>query len=159
MVTISEKGLAVIEHYEGFRDKPYLDVAGVPTIGFGTTRYPDGRKVTMSDSPVTEAEARAYLRHHITTQVIPAVTDLVDTYSYMSQDMLDAVLSWTYNLGSGNLRSSTLRKKLRARDWFGAADEFLKWIYAGGQIQNGLRSRRATERHLFLTGEVKFYNE
>ena len=59
---ISDKGLALIKQFEGFSAKPYLCLAGVPTIGYGATYYPDGRRVTMQGRPVTEAQAANMLR-------------------------------------------------------------------------------------------------
>ena len=69
----------------------------------------------------------------------------------VTQNQFDALVSFTYNLGAGNLRSSTLLKKLNAGDYAGAADEFPKWNKAGGKELAGLTRRRNAERDLFLS--------
>ena len=68
----------------------------------------------------------------------------------LNQNQFDALVSWTFNLGPGNLRSSTLLKRLNAGDYRGAADEFLKWNKADGKVLPGLTKRREAERALFL---------
>jgi lysozyme len=69
----------------------------------------------------------------------------------LTQNQFDALVSFTYNLGDGNLRKSTLLRKLNAGDYQGAADEFPKWDRAGGQVIAGLLRRRNAERDLFLS--------
>lgn len=68
----------------------------------------------------------------------------------LNQNQFDALASFTYNLGETNLSSSTLLKKLNAKDYTGASNEFLKWNRAGGKVLNGLVRRREAERNLFL---------
>jgi lysozyme len=69
-----------------------------------------------------------------------------------NQCHLDALVSFAFNVGLGNLQSSTLRMKYNRSDYDGAADEFLKWTKAGGKVLNGLVRRREAERALFLSG-------
>ena len=83
------------------------------------------------------------------------VDDVLDASPLVhTQSQYDAMISFTFNLGPGNLRSSTLLKKLNAGDRAGAADEFLKWTKAGGKTLPGLVKRREAERALFLTPMV-----
>ena len=146
-MNVSREGIELVKKYEGFRSKPYLDAVAVATIGYGTTVYPSGKKVTMRDPAVTEAEATFLLTTMIEKQYGKAVNDLV--VPEIGQHMFDALVSFTYNLGVGNLKSSTLLKKVNALDFGGAAEEFKKWNKAGGKVLSGLTKRRADEEAMF----------
>ncbi len=144
--TTGEKGLALIKQFEGLRLDAYICPAGVPTIGYGTTKV-NGQAVKVP-STITESQANDYLKSDVKTfeqAVNSAVTVPV------TQNQFDALVSFTYNLGPGNLRSSTLLKKLNAKDYAGAADEFPKWNKSGGKELAGLTRRRNAERDLFLS--------
>ena len=144
--TTGEKGLALIKQFEGLRLDAYICPAGVPTIGYGTTKV-NGQSVKVP-STITESQANNYLQSDVKTfeqAVNSAVTVPV------TQNQFDALVSFTYNLGPGNLRSSTLLKKLNAKDYAGAADEFPKWNKSGGKELAGLTRRRNAERDLFLS--------
>ena len=144
----SDKGKAIIKQYEGFRAKPYLCPAGVPTIGYGATYYTDGRKVTLRDAPISEADADKLL-----DKMLVKYEDAVNRYVQVpiTQDQFDALVSFCYNLGPEALRKSTLLKKLNNKDYNGAADAFLNWVYASGKKLQGLVNRRTDERKLFLS--------
>ena len=105
---ISKEGVAFIASFESFVSKPYLDTGHVPTIGYGTTIYPNGKKVKMSDKPITEAEALAYKMYHIEKRCYPYI-DVV-----LNQNQFDAICSFVYNVGGEAFRTSTLRKKIIA---------------------------------------------
>ncbi|HET8689324.1 MAG TPA: lysozyme [Methanosarcina sp.] len=137
----------LIKSKEGLSLKPYLCPAKIPTIGYGTTQYPNGTKVTMKDKPITQSQAEAYLSHDI-QQAEKDVLSLVKVP--LKQGQFDALVDFVYNLGSGALQNSTLLKKINVKDFTGASDEFPKWVHAGGIILNGLVTRRATERAWFL---------
>ena len=142
-----KKGLELIKKYEGFYSKPYLDPIGIPTIGYGATYYPNKVKVTMKDKPLTEKQASDLLAEMLKVyenQVALLVRKPIN------QNQFDALSSFTYNLGETNLSSSTLLKKLNAKDYAGTADQFLRWNKAGGKVMNGLTRRREAERNLFL---------
>ncbi len=143
----SNKGKAIIKQYEGFRAKPYLCPAGVPTIGYGATYYNDGRKVTLRDAAISEADADKLL-----DKMLGKYEDAVNRYVQVpiTQNQFDALVSFCYNLGQEALRKSTLLKKLNNKDYNGAADAFLNWVYAGGKKLQGLVNRRTDERKLFL---------
>ena len=144
----SAQGVELIKHYEGLRLKPYTCPAGIPTIGYGSTQYPDGRKVTLVDRPLTEDEADSLLA----STLVPfetAVGRMVEVE--ITQRMFDALTSFAYNLGSAALRGSTLLKKLNQGDKAGAAGEFQKWVKASGVVLPGLVKRRESERKLFLS--------
>jgi lysozyme len=140
-------GLNLIKEKEGLRLKPYLCSAGVATIGYGSTMYADGRKVTLKDAAITESQALELLANTL-DKYEKAVNDYVKVP--LTQNEFDALVSFTYNLGAGNLLSSTLLKKLNAGDKAGAANQFEVWNKAGGKVLQGLVTRRAAEKALFL---------
>ncbi len=145
----SHSGLAIIAKHEGFRSAPYLCPAGVPTIGYGNTFYPDGRRVTMQDTPITKEEPMELLKI-IVAQFEAHVNKLVTTQ--LGQNQFDALVSFTYNLGPVNLGNSTLLKKVNA--WPcdpSVRDEFMKWNKAGGKVLAGLTRRRKEEADLYFS--------
>jgi lysozyme len=146
-VKTGESGLEIIKMFEGFRSEPYLCPAGVATIGFGSTRGVDGNRVTLEHSAISRDEAEEMLAHDL-QNVEKSVGRLIRVA--LTQNQFDALVSFTYNLGSGRLQSSTLRSKLNREDYEGAADEFPKWVKAGGKRLSGLVKRRFVERKLFL---------
>ncbi len=143
----SDKGLALIKQFEGFSARPYLCPAGVPTIGYGATYYPDGRRVTMQDKPVSEADATAMLRSMLASYEA-GVSRYVQVP--LTQGQFDALVSFAYNLGLAALKSSTLLRLLNARNYAGAAAQFPRWNRAGGKVLPGLTRRREAERVMFL---------
>ena len=146
---IGSKGLELIKQFEGFSSKPYLCPAGVPTIGYGSTRYADGRKVSMSDNPINEAGATSLLANTLGQYEQAVDAYCVDT---INQNQFDALVSFAYNLGNGNLKSSTLLKKVNANpNDPSIKDEFLKWNKAAGKVLSGLTKRREAERDLYFS--------
>lgn len=137
----SEKGKAIIKQYEGFRAKPYLCPAKVPTIGYGATYYLDGRKVKLTDPAISEAQADKLL-----DKMLEKYEQAVERYAQvpLNQNQFDALVSFCYNVGAENLRTSTLLKKLNAKDYAGAGEQFLKWNRGGGRVLQGLVNRRNT---------------
>jgi lysozyme len=130
--------------FEGFRARPYLCPAGIPTVGYGTTRYPDGQPVGISDKSISRETADLYLLHELTA-LLPWVLALCPR---LSGRRLAAILDFAYNLGVGRLRASTLRKRINAGDWVAARVELLKWNKGGGKILAGLVKRREAEARL-----------
>lgn len=141
----SDRGVALIKAHEGLRLQAYQDPVGVWTIGVGHTTAAGPPKVERG-MKITEAGADAILRQDL-AKFEGYVTDAVKVP--LNQNEFDALVSWTFNLGPSNLRSSTLLRKLNAGDRAGAADEFLKWDKAGGKKLAGLTKRREAERALF----------
>jgi len=140
--------------FEGFRAKPYLCPAGIPTIGYGSTYYADGRKVSMSDPPITEPEAKKLLVHELKETYAQGVIRLCpQLYSKSLAEnqwgRFNALVDFCYNLGVGRLQTSTLRRKVNAGDWEGAKEQLLLWNKAGGRILPGLDKRRKAEIALF----------
>ena len=143
----SQSGIDLIKQFEGFRAKPYLCSAGVPTIGYGTTRYPNEIKVKLSDAQITQLQAEYFLRHDIIC-VENGVTSLVKVP--LKQNQFDALVSFAYNVGISAFGNSTLLKLLNAGDIDGASKQFERWNKAGGKIVDGLINRREAEKVLFL---------
>lgn len=140
---ISNKGIALIKEYEGCKLKAYRCSANVLTIGYGST----GSHV-KEGVVITQAEAEELLKKDL-VRFEDGVTKLVSVP--ITQSMFDALVSFSFNLGLGNLKSSTLLKKVNAGDKAGAANEFGKWTKAGGKVLAGLVRRREAERQLFLS--------
>jgi lysozyme len=143
-----QKGLKLIKEFEGFRSKPYLCSAGVPTIGYGATYYPSGKKVTLNDQPITEEYAVQLL-----STMLDTFEKAVDSFCRddINQDQFDALVSFAYNLGNGSLKSSTLLKKVNANPNDPTIrDEFMKWVNAGGKKLPGLVRRRQAEADLYF---------
>lgn len=139
---ISEKGINLIKRFEGLRLEAYLDSVDVPTIGYGHTR---GIKLGQT---ITQEQADAFLEEDIHEFEL-AIQRLV--HVNLTQNQFDALVSFTFNLGIGSLKQSTLLKKLNAGDITGAANEFNRWVYAGGKKLTGLVKRRAAERLMFIS--------
>lgn len=143
---VSDNCLELIRKSESFKAYPYRCPAGIPTIGYGSTRYPDGRAVRLSDPPITKEQANDLLFATL-GEYENAVTRYVTVP--INQNQFDALVDFAYNAGAQNLRKSTLLKHLNKGDATRAAKEFGKWIYGGGKVLKGLVKRREAERELF----------
>lgn len=145
-MTISQKGIDLITSFEAFEPNPYICPAGKCTIGYGTTLYKSGKKVTMQDPPITKEQAIAELLYHIENRCYHAIIGLS-----VNQNQFDALCSFIYNIGTGNFNSSTLRKLavINPNDKAIAA-EFAKWNKSGGKVLNGLVTRRKAESDMYF---------
>ena len=142
---ISDRGLQLIKYFEGFSGKAYKCPAGIWTIGYGTTQYPNDDTVKPDDI-CTKSQATEWLAHDCKTDE-KAVTAMVKVP--LSQNQYDALVCFSYNVGIGALRSSTLLKLLNSGDYSGAALQFGRWNKGGGIVLPGLTKRRAEEAALF----------
>lgn len=145
---MTTKNTDLIKEFEGLSLKPYLCPAKIPTIGYGSTRYADGTAVKLTDKAITKEKAEKLL---LDTLEPFEKTINKNVYAPITQNMFDALVTFAYNVGSGNFAKSTLLKKLNKADYHGAADEFLRWDKAGGKVLAGLTRRRKAERELFLS--------
>ena len=145
---ISDKGIELIKHFEGCELHAYKDSVGVVTIGYGHT----GSDVAEGQT-VTEEEAEEILRKDLTK-----FEDYVKNYveCELNQEQFDALVAWTFNLGPGNLKSSTLLKRLNENDYDDVPNQIRRWNRAGGEVVSGLVRRRNSEAHLFEHGELKY---
>lgn len=138
-----EIAAVLIRNFEGRMLYPYLCPAGVPTIGYGATYYEDGRAVTLRDAPITTERAEALLLWMIRTKYLPAVVRLCPGVD--SPPRLAALIDFTFNLGAGNLRASTLRRRVNAGRWDDVPAELRRWVKGGGRTLAGLVRRREAE--------------
>ena len=140
---ISTNGIDLICSFEGLRLKAYDDGVGVWTIGYGTTVI-NGTKVKKGDTCTVE-QAKSYMANDL-KQFESAVNQVKVP---LNQNQYDALVSLAYNIGVSAFLNSTLLKKLNAKDYKGAAEQFPRWNRAGGKVMRGLTNRRAKERKLF----------
>ena len=148
---ISADGLDLVADFEGFFSHPYDDPSGTPncTIGYGTLLH-YGR-CTAADKRkwrggISEPEARRMLRKEI-DEAIAVIRDSIQVA--LSQNQVDALASFVYNVGAGAFLGSTLKRRLDAGDFASVGPEFERWVYAGGTKLPGLVRRRKAERALF----------
>ena len=146
-MTISSRGLQLIKNFEGFRSEPYLCPAGVPTIGYGTTYYPSGKKVTLRDDNISKILASNILKWQINRSYAKAVNRYAQIE--LNQNQFDALTSFAYNLGIGALQRSTLLRHVNQGRHKKAAKEFHRWVYANGRKLKGLVRRRKAESALY----------
>jgi lysozyme len=142
----SQKCFDLIKQFEGFSAKPYLCPAKVWTIGYGSTRYEDGRYVTAKDPYIDEA--KAILIMEVTLKEYESA---VNRYVKVpiNQNQFDALVSFAYNLGNKALLNSTLLRRINQGNFLAANNEFKKWVFANGIKLQGLVRRREAERILF----------
>jgi len=158
-MNVSPKAIAMIQHHEGTRYKPYRCPARLYTVGVGHVMYPeqgklkiearDGFPLRPEDNRVwTKDEVDGLLKFDLArfergvAQFCPVP---------LTQGMFDGLVSFSFNVGLGTLQRSTLRQKLLRGDKTGAGEELLKYCMAGGKILRGLQNRRIDERALFLS--------
>lgn len=139
---VSNNGINLVKRFEGLELKAYRDSVGILTIGYGHTH------AVKAGDIITGEQADAFLREDLQVAELTVNTNVKVK---LTQGQFDALVSFVFNLGSGNFVKSTLIKKLNVGDYAGAADEFGKWVNAGGKKLPGLVKRRAAEREVFLT--------
>jgi lysozyme len=140
---IGASGLTLIKVSEGRRLQTYIDPVGIPTVCYGHT----GPDVRLGQR-YTPEQCDAILLKDIKVHRDGVMRC---TRVPLNQNQSDAVVSLAFNIGVSRYCNSTLARKLNAGDYAGAANEFPKWTYAGGQQLPGLVTRREAERRLFLT--------
>ena len=143
LLALSAAGAVAIVQHEGLRQTAYVDPVGVVTVCAGHTR------TAKLGQTLTAAQCTALLKQDVRDSE-QAVKRLVKVP--LTQNQFDALVSFTFNVGAGNLAKSTLLRKLNANDCWGAGAEFSRWTYGGGCVLPGLVTRRASERATFETG-------
>jgi lysozyme len=149
IVKTGPKGIALIHSFETCVLKPYRCPAGIPTIGWGNTFYEDGTKVTMKDPPITQDRANKLFEF-----ILKQFERDVDSYCIdtINQNQFDALVSFAYNCGSQNLKTSTLIKKVNKNINDPAiVTEFAKWNKSAGKVLAGLVRRRKAEAELYFS--------
>lgn len=137
-----------IARFEGFSSSAYQCSAKVWTIGYGSTFNPYTKVKVRPLDKITKAEALDWLDKELSV-LTKAVMSVVKVSLTVNQ--LNALVSFTYNVGIGNLRKSTLLRLLNDGNYQGAANQFLLWNKAGGKVLRGLTIRRQAEKDLFLS--------
>ena len=152
MIAVPQAAVKLAKRFEGFhrvpkndplrRAHPYICPAGFWTVGFGHLCKPD-------HPPISEAEAEVYLAQDLMT-ALTATLRYCPVLTTESESRLAAIVDFTFNLGAGRLQTSTLRRRLNQRDWYGAGQELKRWIYGGGKVLPGLVMRREADLVLLL---------
>jgi lysozyme len=142
---------------EGFRSAPYLDSAGIWTIGYGTIRI-NGQPVTANTPPIDEPTARTLMESEL-QPVVKSVRGLLCPGTgpwSVTEAQIAACASFSYNEGLGAFRGSTILYLIHQGDDAGAAEHFMDWIYDHDPVTHqlveveGLRNRRLKEQAVFL---------
>ena len=144
---INEAGLDIIKSFEGWRSSVYHCGARW-TIGWGSTYDLNGDRVTPDHADIDKAEGDTLLRREV-RHVEETISRVVK--APLNENQFSSLVSFVYNVGSGNFYRSTCRQKLSRFDYEGAADELPKWRRSAGRILPGLVRRREAERNLFLS--------
>lgn len=145
---MTETGIELVKRFEGFSPKVYLCPAGYPTIGYGHVVTPEERERFARG--ITKEEAEELLKIDLAKfeKGVRAHLKGARLHDYC----IDALVSFSYNVGLYAFQSSTLRRLILRGELLDAADQFLRWVYAGGRKLKGLELRRRAERELFLEG-------
>nr|WP_119157973.1 lysozyme [Caldimonas tepidiphila] len=138
-----EVAAELCRRFEGFYSRPYLCPAGVPTLGYGATHYLDGRRVQLTDPPISRETAERLLLRQLERTYLPAVLRLCPEVH--APRRLAALVDFCFNLGAGNLQASTLRRRVNADQWDQVPAELRKWVRGGGVVLRGLVLRREAE--------------
>ena len=139
-MVISNKGTSLIKDFEGFRTHAYQDAVGVWTIGYGHTKgvQPNDIISAAQGDKMLSEELAEYENYVNTLVIVP-----------LHQHQFDALVSWTYNLGPTNLKSSTLLKVLNEGKYNEVPAQIRRWNKAGGKELEGLTRRREAEAQMF----------
>lgn len=156
---ISDKAINMIRHHEGVRLKPYRCPAALWTIGVGHVLYPEQAKLPMAERlkyPLQIEHFRNFSHDEVNDILKNDLKRFEDGVrrlcpNSLSQSRLDALVSFSFNVGLGNLQRSSIRMKHNRGDFDGAADAFLMWTKAAGKVLPGLVKRRNDERALYLS--------
>lgn len=140
----TQRGIDLIKHFEGFEPHVYLDAVGIPTIGYGHVVL-EGEDFARG---LSHRDAELLLQKDLRKFEL-AVLRLAKVK--LTDGQFDALVSFAFNLGAGALQRSTLLKRLNSGMIDEAANQFPKWVYAGGRKLTGLVHRRNAERELFLS--------
>lgn len=143
----------IIAEFEGFYATPYKCPAGVWTIGFGSTYYPDGTLVTPQDTPVSRFGAVKLLEYHIGNVIVPTLEKMIPTWGIMNNCQKAAIISFAYNLGAhfyGGSGFKTITNALSSKaNWPNVPNALILYVNPGSTFEAGLRRRRQAEGELW----------
>ena len=151
VIAVPQAAFELAKRFEGFhrvpkhdpgRAHPYVCPAGYWTIGFGHLCDP-------KHPPITAAEAERYLAEDLRI-ALTATLRYCPVLAAEPKGRLAAIVDFTFNLGTGRLQTSTLRRRVNQRDWEASARELRRWVYGGGRVLPGLVVRREAEAALLL---------
>ena len=148
-----QTAVSLIKEFEGFRAGPYKCAAGVWTIGYGTTYYPDGELVWPNDKPISKERATDFLEHHIDHAIVPVLESSIPTWGLMNANQKAAIISFAYNLGAhfyGGSNFKTITKALSTKDnWKQVPSALMLYVNPGSSFEAGLKRRRKAEGDLW----------
>ena len=145
---VNKQGIQLVKSFEGCFLNAYLCPAKVWTIGYGSTKYPNGKPVKQGDK-ITQQEAETLLSDTL-DEFSKGVYKLIKVE--LNDNQFSALVSFAFNLGVGALSKSTLLKKVNANPNDNTIEqEFMKWVNAGGKKLNGLVRRRTAESKLYFS--------
>ena len=152
---VPQAAIDLAKRFEGFERKVKrgIDITAVPYVcpaGYWTIGY--GHLCDSKHPPITEAEAEVYLARDLRT-ALAATLRCCPVLVTEPEGRLAAIVDFTFNLGSGRLQTSTLRRRVNQRDWPGAARELRRWVHGGGKVLPGLVTRREAEVAMLLSQE------
>lgn len=149
------KALEIIKRWEGCRLEAYRCPAGVPTIGYGSTRLKNG-PVRIGDK-ITQQEADEMLSEEVNNLFAPGVFQLLPMAKKWRPEQVAAIVSFAYNVGLGALEESTLRKRLLSKEdpYKVVIEELPRWNKADGKVLQGLVNRRRDEVNLFVNYKAR----
>jgi lysozyme len=139
-----ELAASLCKQFEGFRSKPYLCPANVATIGYGSTYYANGTRVTLNDPLMSQEEAHLLLMVELEHTYLPGVLRNCPILA-TDEKKCNAIVDFVYNLGIGRLQTSTLKRKINALEWEQAQEQLMLWTKGGGKVLPGLLKRRQAE--------------
>ena len=143
---ITQNGIELIKRFEGFEPEIYIDAAGYPTIGYGHLLLPGEEE--MFKNGISEAAGEALLIKDV-LRTEQAVLRLINVS--LNDGQFDALVSFTFNLGSGALQRSTLRRVVNREEHEEVPYQLMRWVWAGGRKLQGLVRRRKAEAVLYLS--------
>ena len=164
----SEKGINLMHRFEGFRNRPYLCPAHIWTCGWGAVLYQEqirlpvvrvaGKDIPMirKEYPLRQEHNRVWSKEELVEMFKADLATFERGVlrlcpANLTPGRFDALVSFAFNVGLGNLQRSTIRMRHNRRDYAGAAEAFLMWTKAGGRVLPGLVRRRQDEKELYLS--------
>ncbi|KAF5360408.1 hypothetical protein D9756_004936 [Leucocoprinus leucothites] len=150
--TVNSATISLIKKYEGFVSRPSPDPVGLPTVGYGHLCQTSGCSEVPYSFPLTTTTATALLNSDLKTYQ-KCISDYIVDSVRLNDNQYGALVSWAFNEGCGAAKTSTLISRLNAGENPNtvASQELPKWVYAGGQVLQGLVNRRNAEIALFKT--------
>lgn len=136
----------LIKQFEGFRPEAYQDSVGVWTIGYGTTII--NNEPVKQGTTITQDQALQLVQQEV-NKLWSKIESILKVK--INDNQMNALIDFAYNLGFGSLKNSTLMRLVNESKFDEAANQFPRWVYAGGKVLPGLVKRREAEKRLFLT--------